>query len=732
MTNPPPAAEGSQAWIGSRRTSEPDRSTVLIIEDDNALLALGRRVLEANDLRVVGATDAAEAIEQYLASPPDLILLDIGLPDRSGFEVCETIRQLPGGHTVPIIIMTGLSDRESINQAYASGASDFAVKPVNWTVLSNRIDLLIEADRARRGLAASRQRLEKTERIARLGTWELDLRSRTVSASAETTRILGIPAEVSSFPEALLDSIHPMDREQARAALLGLVDDLNESELEHRVLLRDGGVRTVQHRTQVRRDSAGHAVSVHGVIRDVTDIKRAEEKIQHLANYDRLTGLPNRHMFLELLQGSLARAERNRSLIAVAYLDVDRFKKINDTLGPEFGDALLTNVADRLRISLRRGDYLVREAGQQVARWGGDKFLILLSDLEDVAGAAKAIQRVLGQLAIPFTVENREFFLTASVGIAVFPADCSGAHKLLQQAESAMYHAKDLGRNRFQFYSDWMNAASARELDLENELHKAIEQNELHLTYQPLLDSRSGKVVGAEALARWLHPDLGPISPDEFIPIAEAAGLITRIGEWVLRTACRQYQTWLQAGMPRIRLAVNLSSYQLHEEDFVERVRAILQETGLDASLLDVELTERGVALDDGRSLEALAGLKKLGVRVAVDDFGTGNSALSYLKIFPLDVLKIDRSFISGIERDTSDSAIISSVIAMAHKLNLEVVAEGVETLAQLDFLRQHDCNCVQGFLFARPVPPEDFRDLFDKFDKIEARTDQTRPPELI
>lgn len=692
--------------------------TVLVIEDDAALLDLGRRHLESHDFQVLSAGDAGGGIEEYVVGTPDLILLDVGLPDRSGFDVCQTIRELPGGDTVPIVIMTGKSDPETINAAYTHGASDFTVKPLNWTVLCKRIGLLIAADRAQRRLAASKMKLEKTERIARLGTWEFDLATQQISTSKETVRILGADESDSTSLEALLRTIHPLDKKKTTETLRRIVAELRETELEHRVLWPDGSVRTVQYRTQVRRDTAGRAVTLHGVIRDVTDLRRAEEKIQHLANYDRLTGLPNRHMFLELLESTLARAERSDAMTAVAYLDLDRFKKINDTLGPEVGDELLTHVADRLRISLRKGDYLVREMSPRVARWGGDKFLVLLSDLEDVDGAAKAVHRLLTQLAIPFSVAAREFFLTASAGIAVFPPDGRGGYELLQHAESAMYHAKDLGRNRFQFYSDWMNAASARKLDLESELHKAITLNQLHLNYQPVLDLETRRVIGVEALLRWTHPEFGEISPEEFIPIAEAAGPIVQIGEWVLETACREVQGWLEAGMAPMRLAVNLSKHQLHEDDFVAKAAKLLERTGFDPSQLDVELTERGVALDDHRAVAALQGLKKLGVRIAVDDFGTGNAALSYLKAFPFDILKIDRSFVRGIDLDSSDAAIISAVLAMARKLGLEAIAEGVESEEQLAYLRGQGCDAVQGYLFSRPLRPERFEELFDKLSE--------------
>jgi EAL domain-containing protein (putative c-di-GMP-specific phosphodiesterase class I) len=368
----------------------------------------------------------------------------------------------------------------------------------------------------------------------------------------------------------------------------------------------------------------------------------------------------------------------------------------------------------------------MREQGQSVARWGGDKFLVLLSGLADVDGAARAVQRLLRQLEIPFSVSDRECFLTASAGISMYPPDGDSGYELLQHAESAMYHAKDLGRNRLQFYSEWMNASSSRNLDLETELHKALLQNELHLEYQPMLDARSVRVVSAEALLRWSHPELGAVAPDEFIPIAESIGLIAPIGEWVLRTACQQFRSWFDRGMKPIRLSVNLSSYQVSEPDFVERVARILEETGLESGLLDVELTERGGALGDDRSLKTLQGLKRLGLRVAVDDFGVGNSALSYLKSVPLDILKIDRSFVRGIGAGSRDSAIISAVIAMAHQLELEVVAEGVETETQFAFLRSRNCDCVQGFLFSKPLSATRFEESFDTIG-LEARSSSTR-----
>lgn len=433
------------------------------------------------------------------------------------------------------------------------------------------------------------------------------------------------------------------------------------------------------------------------------------------ARVDKLTDLPNRRTITEILERTAAAGNRRGTRTAVLYLDLDRFKRVNETLGHRSGDQLLRLVAARIRRSLRKGDHLGREAGGRdspVARLGGDKFIIILSDLEHPEDAARLARRVLENLDRPFSVGRHETFISASIGIALHPPDGDDAEVLLQQAESAMYYAKQQGRGRFQFYSHWMNASSERKLDLEHKLRAAVERDEFSLCYQPIVDCYTQRVVGAEALLRWNQPEEGLVPPDEFIPVAEEVGLMNRIGGWLLHAACRQFQEWHLQGMPAIRLSVNISSCQLRDDQFVETVRRTLDETGFDPQQLDFELTEREVMVNDPASMERLKALNALGIRIAVDDFGTGHSALVYLKKVPLDVLKIDRSFVQGIRSESSDSAIISAVIAMAHRLNLRVVAEGVETPEQLGFLRNQQCDEIQGFLFSVPLESERFAEL--------------------
>ena len=431
-------------------------------------------------------------------------------------------------------------------------------------------------------------------------------------------------------------------------------------------------------------------------------------RIHSLANYDSLTGLLNRLSFLNLLENAQARSERSGGPIAVALLDIDRFKEVNESLGHVAGDQLLKDVAGRLLSSVRKGDCVAREGEsfvRTVARHGGDEFLIMLSDVDEAHHAALAARRILDVLRRPFRVEDREVFATASIGIAFAHQGIAGTEELLRQAEIAMYSAKEQGRNTIQFFDESMNQTVVERFEVENRLRRAVARNELLLFYQPLVRARSREIVGVEALLRWQHPVRGLLSADEFVPLAEETGLIVGIGRWVLKTACQQLQRWRQEGVFPLRLSVNLSPRELRAPGFVASLAKILEETETHPSQLELELTERGVVGNDGRTLEVLLRLKEIGVRLAVDDFGTGNTTFHYLKNFPLTTIKIDKSFTGGIASDSKDAAITKALLAMAHRLDLNVVAEGVENEAQFSFLGENECDEVQGYLFGRPIP---------------------------
>ncbi|MBI3978687.1 MAG: EAL domain-containing protein [Chloroflexi bacterium] len=459
---------------------------------------------------------------------------------------------------------------------------------------------------------------------------------------------------------------------------------------------KNGSLYTVRQTITPLRDAHGavsHFVAIH---EDITAQKQAEERIRHLAHYDALTDLPNRVLFRDRLHQAIAQARRFERLVGVAFVDLDRFKTINDTLGHDVGDLLLKAVARRLTGCLRAGD--------TVARLAGDEFTLILPGLAEARDAGAVAQRILDSLAQPFRLGGYEAYTGASIGIALYPLDATDPDRLVTNADATMYRAKEQGGNCYQFFTAEISARAIERLALESSLRHAVERNELVLHYQPQVDATTGQIVGMEALLRWQHPRLGPVLPAQFIPIAEETGLIVPIGEWVLRTACRQNRAWQEAGFPPLRVAVNLSTRQF-KRDVVGTVARVLEETGLDPGYLELEITESVIVQEAEAVGGALHALKAMGVRLSIDDFGTRYSSLAYLKRFPIDTLKIDRSFVRDITTDRDDAAIATAIIALAQRLELKVVAEGVEEPEQVRFLRAHGCTEIQGYLCSRPLP---------------------------
>jgi diguanylate cyclase (GGDEF)-like protein/PAS domain S-box-containing protein len=482
---------------------------------------------------------------------------------------------------------------------------------------------------------------------------------------------------------------------------------------EHVHFDKDGKKQYVEVISSPIRDEQDAVIQVVHIQRDITGRRNVEEQTRFLAYYDGLTGLPNRTFYKELLSRALTLAQRYRRNMATLFVDLDAFKRINDTLGHDAGDQLLQEVAARLMQGVRKSDYVARadeeEAHDAVSRLGGDEFIVLLNELSRIEDAAIAANRILTELSQPFMLGGQEVFITASIGISVFPSDGTDADALLKAADIAMYHAKNQGKNNFQFYAQSMNAATLERLNLENELHRAIERKEFLLYYQPKLDARSRKVVGIEALIRWKHPGKGMVSPAEFIPLAEEGGMIVRIGDWVLSAACRQNRAWRAAGLPSFNISVNLSNRQFGHKDLIETVTRTLKDSEMDPSHLELEITESTIMQNPEKSIATLRQFKEMGIRISIDDFGTGYSSLNYLRRIPFDSLKIDRSFVMNINTSPDDAAIVRAIIAMAHSLKLRVIAEGVETEEQFAFLRELGCDEVQGYLFSKPLPEEEY-----------------------
>lgn len=566
-----------------------DQPSIIIIDDDPLIRLLMAKALQAVGLQTIETGSGEEGLRLFANRGVDAILLDVVMPGgMDGFETCKAFRKLPNAEYVPILMMTGLEDLESINHAFEAGATDFITKPINIPLLGHRVRYMLKA-------------------------------------SLTTKRLL-----------------------------------------------------------------------------------ESERHLHQLAYFDTLTELPNRRFFREHLQRMVALAHRQNMKMAVLFLDLDGFKRINDTLGHHIGDFVLQETGERLRKSLRSSDALTRlgtsDEGDALARLGGDEFTALLSVIERKEDALTVAERIRENLAQMLTFGEHELYVTTSIGISIFPDDGETADELLKNADLAMYYSKRNGGNQYRYFSNKMTEVALRRHSLENHLRKAIEHNELELNYQPLLDVKTEKYTGVEALLRWNCQALGKITPVEFIPLAEEVGLILNIGEWVLDQACNQAVRWKNQGIPINRMAVNVSAKQFLQKDFVMRIEAILTKTGLDPHVLELELTESALISNEDRVLTVLLALKKIGVQLSIDDFGVGYSSLSRLKSFPIDRLKIDMSFVRDIELSANNAAITVAIINLAESLSMKVTAEGVETNSQLDFLKKNRCNEAQGYFLSKPL----------------------------
>ena len=688
----------------------PQKELILVIDDDVGIRDLARHVLTAQGFLIISADNGEQGLQLFQDRKPDIVMLDVMMPGQDGFEVCTALRRLPVGKHTPVLMITSLEDVESIDRAYQAGATDFFTKPFNWPLLCHRLRYMLRASRAMSDLSKSRETLADAQRLAGLSSWEWDLESNIVYWSKEIYARFGVPEDsVNSNSDSFWNLIHPDDRDAVKEAFVAAIKAEKPYNQDYRIVLPNGATQIIHVQGRTEYDGDGRALRMHGTIQDITERKRTEEQIRHLAFYDSLTSLPNRMLFKEQLNQALQSARREERYVSILFLDLDNFKRVNDTLGHTIGDLLLQDVGARLAQCIRAEDSLARNPSAQpnltVARLGGDEFTVLLGRIANTQDAAKVAQRILDSLAEPIDVDGHELFVSASIGIAVYPFDGEETETLIKNADAAMYHAKSNGRSRYHFYNPSMNASALEKLNLERNLRKALDRGEFVLYFQPLVHGTSGEIIGNEALLRWIHPERGLISPGDFIPLAEETGLIVPIGQWVIETACKQNVEWQKSGLPSVPVMVNLSSVQFHDPKLVLKVKEVLNETGLDPHYLTLELTESMLMQDSEQNITTLLELRRLGVGLAIDDFGTGFSSLNYLKRFPVDHLKIDQSFVRDITQDPGNSAIALAIIALARSLNLGVVAEGVETPEERDFLRSNGSPDMQGFLFCEPQP---------------------------
>lgn len=553
------------------------------------------------------------------------------------------------------------------------------------------------------------------QRMARIGSWHVDFPGGEMSGSAEFRELLGLDDDDKPIePASVLDLVHAEDRAGLLEAVKSALVERAILRLDCRVGLIDSPELILRVQAQLVQGPDGTPARLEGTIQDVTDRKRSEEQIRYLARHDALTGLGNRAVCLDHLSIQLARARRNQEVVGVLFLDLDRFKRINDLLGYSIGDSLLKGVADRVVASVRSSDFVARgEADSAVSRLGGDEFTIVVSSTRDVEDLARVARRILQSLSRPFDLAGHEVVITGSIGISAFPSEGDDADALLRNAEAAMYHVKEQGRADYQFFDASMNEVAMQRLLLESRLRRAIERNEFELHYQPKVAlSGARQITGMEALLRWRDPDAGMVPPGSFIPVAEETGLIIPLGDWVIGQACRQIAAWTAAGHPT-SISVNLSVHQLRAGRLADRVLEWLAETGAAPERLELEITESTLMEDERALVGELERLRSHGIAVSIDDFGTGYSSFAYLRQLPVDALKIDRSFVDGIERDPEAAALTASIVAMGRALGLRTIAEGVETDGQRALLAGFGCDEMQGFLFSRPVPSQEIESRF-------------------
>jgi len=692
------------------------RPSRLLIVDDNEMNRdmLARRL--ARKGYVIGLAESAkELLPRVKEDGIDLVLLDIEMPEITGLDALHSLRECYSPIELPIIMVTAKNQSDDIVKALEMGANDYLTKPIDFPVALARISTQLSHKNAQEALRESEERYALAARGANDGLWDWNLVTGAMYFSPRWKAMLGFHEnEIEDRLEEWISRIHDADRERVKEEIAAHQKGLTPHfESEHRLLHKDGGFRWMLSRGLAVHDATGRALRMAGSQTDIT-----ERKVS-----DPLTGLPNRLLFIDRLGRLIKHSKRRKDhLFAVLFLDLDGFKMINDSLGHLAGDQLLVGVATRLEKCLRSSDTVAR-LGETftVARLGGDEFTILLDDLKDPADANRAAERLMKALAPPFLLAGKEVFTSISIGIALSNAAYDQPEDMLRDADTAMYRAKSLGKARYEVFDADMRASVMARLQLETDLRRAIERKEFRNFYQPIVTLDSGRIVGFEALLRWQHPTKGMVGPEEFIFVAEETGMIRELGWWSLREACRQMSNWRARSEAYLDLSVsvNLSVKQLLQPHLVEDMKQLLRDVTLPPQALKLEITESAVMADPAAAAETLQQIKSLGISLAIDDFGTGYSSLSYLHRFPLDTLKIDRSFISGVA-DGDDMEIARTIMPMARNLRLDVVAEGVETLEQVALLKRLQCKYAQGYYFSKPLAPEEVAPILSKYSSRE------------
>lgn len=690
-------------------SSRPSR--VLIVDDNEMNRDMLSRRLERKGYTVQEAENACRLLERIEKEPVDVVLLDVEMPEISGLDALKILRDRYTPTELPVIMVTAKDRSEDIVTALELGANDYVTKPIDFPVALARIRTQVSRKQAEEALRESEERYALAARGANDGLWDWDLVADVIYFSPRWKSMLGYQEhELRNRPEEWLERIHSADRARVAGELAAhRSGSTPHFESEYRAQHKDGTFRWMLSRGLAVRDATGKASRMAGSQTDITGAKVA----------DALTGLPNRLLFLDRLARLIEHTRRHKEyLFAVMFLDLDGFKMINDSLGHGVGDQMLVEAAKRLEKSLRVSDTVTRiEKLFTLARLGGDEFTILLDQVKDSSDATLVAERLIKTMGAPFALNGKKVFTSVSIGIALSSIGYDNPEDMLRDADTAMYRAKSRGKARYEVFDLEMRASVIARLQLETDLRDAIERDEFRNYYQPIVSLESGRIIGFEALLRWQHPTRGLLKPSEFIPVAEETGMIRELGWWNLRQACRQIAFWngSRNGSGPLTMSVNLSVKQFLQPNLVSEIGKLLSETGISPGTLKLEITESTVMADPAAAVAMLSQIKSLGIKLSIDDFGTGYSSLSYLHRFPLDTLKIDGSFTRTMIEGGESTEIVRTILPMASSLNLNVIAEGVETAEQLAILKQLRCGFAQGYFFSRPITAEEADDLMAK-----------------
>lgn len=669
---------------------------LILIADDSKLIRFTmRQSLEEEGYRIIEAENGKQALSLFMEQKPDIILMDYMMPVLDGVDACAELQKLPEGNNTPVIIITSLEDENSVNLAFEAGATDYISKPINWAVLRKRISRLLYTRFTEKNLNRSEafshsivnHAIDSIITIDRSGTINF------INPAVEKVFQYSSSELIGKNINVLIPELDYKDNEFINAHIE--VTGARKDKL------------IIPFELTVSEFCIDRECFFTLICRDVTERKNYEKAIEYHAFYDSLTGLPNRILLKERMSHEISHAKHMKHKLAVMYLDLDRFKLINDTLGNDVGDRLLQEVAEKFKKCVSSTD--------TVARIGGDEFVILLPKITREEEVVKLANKLLEIIREPVVIDNHELYISVSIGITFYPDDSEDTETLITNADIAMYRAKENGKNNFEIYTESLNAKALERLEMENSLRRALEYKEFVLYYQPKVDTKTEEITGMEALIRWQHPKLGLVLPNKFIPLAEETGLIIPMGEWVLRTACAENKALQNAGFPHLTVAVNLSPVQFELQDLTKMVFKILEETKLEPQYLELEITESIAMQNIQHTIKTINELKEMGIKFAIDDFGTGYSSLSQLNSFSVNKLKIDKSFVGQIHGKKEDSIMASTIMALGKGLKLEIIAEGVETQEQANFFKESTCEEMQGYFFGKPMASEEFSKFYTK-----------------